>query len=228
MLLVLQARPSRIFSGRIGGTISFQYSSSIINLTFTSKNKQHYYPVSVFKVRDTDEEGEPVPFTVDDLASSVYADMPLELQPLSSFSGFVKGVRKPQKRESLNSAPLPDTTPAPLPVITPPGTTLYTFIFKLHGHIKNILKKDHMCPSQMHYQQILLPLTVLLNLHLPLSLFLRLKFLRLLHSPKSPVLSFALKNKLPLPTNLKLFKVTIFFFTTFGVSIDSQNFMVLP
>ena len=56
-----------------------------------------------------------MPFTLDDLTSSVYADMPVELQPLASFSGFVKGVRKPQKHAKLDAAPQP--------AITPPGTT---------------------------------------------------------------------------------------------------------
>ena len=51
-------------------------------------------------------------FTVDDLASSVYADMPVELLPLSSFSGFVKGVRKPQKHAKSDAAPQTTMTPA--------------------------------------------------------------------------------------------------------------------
>ena len=50
-----------------------------------------------FKVRDSDDKGEPVPFTADDLAQLVFPDMVVELQSLDSFSGFAKGTRKPQK-----------------------------------------------------------------------------------------------------------------------------------
>ena len=50
---------------------------------------------SHLQVRDTDKTGEAVPFTIDDLAQSVYPDMLMEVKPLDTFSGFTKGFWKP-------------------------------------------------------------------------------------------------------------------------------------
>ena len=62
------------------------------------------------QVLDVDETGEPVPFTVDDLSSSLYPDILCELQPLETFTGFVKGVRKPIKSAKPQKI-APTTTP---------------------------------------------------------------------------------------------------------------------
>ena len=59
-----------------------------------------------------------MPFTLDDLASSVYADMYAGGAPTTFFIlWFCKGVRKPQKHAKLATAPQP--------TITPQGTTLF-------------------------------------------------------------------------------------------------------
>ena len=62
------------------------------------------------QVLDVDETGEAVPFTVDDLSQSLYPDMLCELQTLETFTGFVKGVRKPQKAAKPPKV-APSTTP---------------------------------------------------------------------------------------------------------------------
>ena len=58
-----------------------------------------------------DETGEPVLFTLDDLASSVYPDMPVELLNLDSFTNFTKGTRKSQKLPN-NKKQVPSNTPS--------------------------------------------------------------------------------------------------------------------
>jgi hypothetical protein len=58
-----------------------------------------------------DETGEPVLFTLDDLASSVYPDMPVELLNLDSFTNFTKGTRKSQKLPN-NKKQIPSNTPS--------------------------------------------------------------------------------------------------------------------
>ena len=79
-----------------------------------------------FKVRDSDDKGEPVPFTADDLAQSVFPDMVVEVQSLDTFSGFAKGTCKAHKQQK--SQPSDQNPVAPLP-----GSLKYTYSCLLNG-----------------------------------------------------------------------------------------------
>ena len=71
-----------------------------------------------------DETGEPVLFTLDDLASSVYPDMPVELLNLDSFTNFTKGTRKSQKLPN-NKKQIPSNTPSGFFIFSIPISCLF-------------------------------------------------------------------------------------------------------
>ena len=59
-----------------------------------------------------------MPFTADDLAQSVFPDMVVELQALDTFTGFAKGIRKPQNKSKSQPS-------VQEPVAPPPGLIDY-------------------------------------------------------------------------------------------------------
>ena len=75
-----------------------------------------------------DETGEPVLFTLDDLASSVYPDMPVELLNLDSFTNFTKGTRKSQKLPN-NKKQILSNTPSGFFIFSIPISCLF---FAMH------------------------------------------------------------------------------------------------